>query len=85
MRYAGRILAHALPLAVVFWLFFPRFDGPLWRLPSDSRSAESGLGDSMSPGDITELALSDDIAFRVHFTAAVPPPQERYWRGPVIA
>lgn len=84
VRYAGRILAQGLPLAVVFWLFFPRFDGPLWRLPADGRSAESGLGDSMSPGDITELALSDEIAFRVHFSADEPPPQERYWRGPVL-
>ena len=36
-------------------------------MPADTRSAETGLGDSMSPGDITELALSDDIAFRVRF------------------
>jgi len=84
VRYAGRILAQALPLALVFWLLFPRFDGPLWQMPADGHSAESGLSDSMSPGDITELALTDDIAFRVHFTAATPPPQERYWRGPVL-
>jgi transglutaminase-like putative cysteine protease len=84
LRYSGRILAQALPLAAVFWLFFPRFGGPLWQLPDDGGSAESGLSDSMSPGDINELALSDDIAFRVRFAAAPPPPQERYWRGPVM-
>ena len=84
LRYAGRILAHALPLALVFWLFFPRFDKPLWQTATDTRSEGSGLGDSMSPGDITQLALSDEIAFRVHFNAAAPPPQERYWRGPVM-
>jgi transglutaminase-like putative cysteine protease len=83
-RYAGRMLVHALPLAVVFWLFFPRFDGPLWHMPSEGGSAETGLSDSMSPGDISELALSDDIAFRVHFLGATPPPRERYWRGPVL-
>jgi len=83
-RYAGRILAQALPLALVLWLFFPRFDGPLWQMPADGHSAQSGLSDSMSPGDITELALSDEIAFRVHFKEAIPPPQERYWRGPVL-
>jgi transglutaminase-like putative cysteine protease len=83
LRYAGRILSQALPLALVFWLFFPRFAGPLWHMPDDG-SAGSGLGDTMSPGDITELALSDDIAFRVRFSTAPPPPQERYWRGPVM-
>jgi transglutaminase-like putative cysteine protease len=84
LRYASRILAQALPLTLVFWLLFPRLGGPLWALPVDSDSAESGLGDTMSPGDITQLAQSDEIAFRVHFLTAPPPPQEMYWRGPVF-
>jgi transglutaminase-like putative cysteine protease len=84
LRYGGRILGQALPLALVLWLFFPRFTGPLWHIPDDGRSAKSGLSDSMSPGDIDQLALSDEVAFRVSFAAATPPPQERYWRGPVI-
>src|ERR1700730_15942473 len=83
LRYAGRILGQALPLALVFWLFFPRFPRPLWHMPEDG-SAGSGLSDTMSPGDINELALSDDIAFRVRFATPPPPPQERYWRGPVM-
>lgn len=83
-RYAGRISAQALPVALVFWLFFPRFDGPLWRMPADGHSAETGLSDSMSPGDIVDLALSDDVAFRVQFNDATPPAHERYWRGPVL-
>jgi len=84
LRYAGRLLAQALPIALVFWLLFPRFSGPLLHMPDDGQSAESGLSDSMSPGDITELALSDEVAFRVRFAAAPPPPNERYWRGPVM-
>src|SRR6202046_2271660 len=75
LRYAGKILGQALPLALVFWLFFPRFAGPLWHIPDDGHGAESGLSDSMSPGDIDQLALSDDVAFRVRFEAAAPPPQ----------
>jgi protein-glutamine gamma-glutamyltransferase len=84
LRYGGRVLAQALPLALVFWLLFPRFAGPLWQIPSDTSTAESGLGDSMSPGDINRLALSDEVAFRVRFSTAAPPAQERYWRGPVL-
>jgi transglutaminase-like putative cysteine protease len=84
LRYSGRILAQALPLALAFWLFFPRFGGPLWQIPDDGGAAASGLGETMSPGDITDLAQSDDIAFRVRFSTAAPPPQERYWRGPVM-
>jgi protein-glutamine gamma-glutamyltransferase len=84
LRYGGRVLAQAVPLALVFWLLFPRFAGPLWQIPNDSQAAASGLGDTMSPGDITQLALSDEVAFRVRFDAAAPPNRERYWRGPVL-
>ncbi|HEX4152518.1 MAG TPA: DUF3488 and transglutaminase-like domain-containing protein [Steroidobacteraceae bacterium] len=84
LRYAGRLSAQAVPLTLVLWLFFPRFDSPLWRTPSDGHGAETGLSDSMSPGDITDLALSDDVAFRVHFNGPAPPAAERYWRGPVL-
>ena len=84
LRYVGRISAQALPVAAVLWLFFPRFDAPLWQLPSERGSAQSGISDSMSPGDIADLALSDEIAFRVRFDGAPPPADERYWRGPVF-
>ena len=86
LRVAGRLLAQAAPVALIFWLLFPRFDGPLWQLPDDGARATSGLGDQMSPGDLTDLVLSDEVAFRVRFAAGsrTPPPEGRYWRGPVL-
>ena len=84
VRHAGRILAQALPLALALWLFFPRLGSPLWQTPSASNQATSGLSDTMSPGDITDLGLSDDIAMRVHFNGDAPPRTERYYRGPVL-
>jgi transglutaminase-like putative cysteine protease len=38
----------------------------------------------MSPGDISHLALSDEIAFRVRFLNAAPAEANRYWRGPLL-
>jgi len=84
VRYAGRMLLQALPLALLLWLLFPRFAGPLWPMPDAGRGQESGLSDTMSPGDIDDLVLSDEVAFRVRFAGAPPPPRERYWRGPVL-
>jgi transglutaminase-like putative cysteine protease len=80
---AGRTLLLALPLAVVLFVFFPRLPGAFWALPH-SEEAVTGLGDTMSPGSITQLTSSYEIAFRVRFDGAPPPPQERYWRGPVL-
>ena len=70
LRYSARMLAQAVPVALALWLLFPRFAGPLWHIPDEGHSAGSGLSDSMSPGDIDRLALSDDVAFRVRFSAA---------------
>jgi transglutaminase-like putative cysteine protease len=80
---AARSLLLALPLALVLFLFFPRLTGAFWTLPQ-SESAATGLSDSMSPGSISSLGESSDPAFRVHFEGAPPPPEERYWRGPVL-
>lgn len=82
-QLAARLLLQATPLMVLLFLFFPRVPGPFWALP-DSSHAVSGLGDTMSPGDISELSVSSTVAFRVRFDGAAPPPAQRYWRGPVL-
>ena len=38
----------------------------------------------MSPGDITNLGLSDEVAFRVEFDARAPRANDLYWRGPSL-
>lgn len=83
MSATGRMLLQALPVAVLLFLFFPRLPGQFWALPV-SRASTTGLDDEMSPGDVSELSLSDTVAFRVHFDVSAPPPRQRYWRGPVM-
>ena len=84
-RLAGTIILQAFPMMLVLFLLFPRVQGPLWGLPADASAALSGLSDSMSPGQITSLSLSDGIAFRVNFTTPLPKGADLYWRGPVLA
>jgi len=81
---SGRLLVQALPVMLVLFLLFPRVPGPFWALPADDTGAASGLSDEMTPGSIADLTLSDEVAFRVKFDAAIPPPSRRYWRGPVL-
>ncbi len=38
----------------------------------------------MSPGDITNLGLSDEVAFRTEFTTRPPRAGALYWRGPTL-
>ncbi|HEX6928761.1 MAG TPA: DUF3488 and transglutaminase-like domain-containing protein [Gammaproteobacteria bacterium] len=84
LRQSGRYLLQALPFAIIIFVLFPRIPGPLWGVPSPGSSAVSGLDDSMTPGSISRLVMSDEIAFRVRFEGDLPQPDERYWRGPTL-
>ncbi|HET7032605.1 MAG TPA: DUF3488 and transglutaminase-like domain-containing protein [Casimicrobiaceae bacterium] len=79
-----RMLAQGVPIAAMLFVLFPRIAGPLWSVPAD-HAANSGLSDHMAPGVISELSLSDAVAFRVDFEGSIPPPWLRYWRGPVLS
>lgn len=79
----GKMVLQALPLAIVLFLFFPRLPGQFWAVPARG-GALTGINDEMSPGDVSELSLSAEIAFRARFEGPLPPPRERYWRGPVL-
>ncbi|MDZ7643944.1 MAG: DUF3488 and transglutaminase-like domain-containing protein [Woeseiaceae bacterium] len=84
LRTSTRLLIYSAPLMLAMWIFFPRLASPFWAVPIDNSSATSGLSDTMSPGDISSLSLSDAVAFRVQFDGAVPSPPQRYWRGLVL-
>lgn len=77
-------LVLATPLALAAFVFLPRLGSPLWGASLHDRSARTGIGGHMSPGDFTKLLVDDSPAFRVNFDDAVPPPAERYFRGPVL-
>jgi len=81
---AARIMLQAIPLMILLFILFPRIPGPFWALPSGNGDRMTGLANDMTPGDITELALSNEVAFRVRFDDSVPLQSELYWRGPVM-
>ncbi len=84
LKKAAVIVAQAIPMAIVVFILFPRVEAPRWLLFNDEQKAKMGLSDSMEPGFITDLGMSDELVFRVKFTGAIPPSKQRYWRGPVL-
>jgi transglutaminase-like putative cysteine protease len=84
LQLSAGYIAQAIPLMAVGFFLFPRIPGPLWGVEQASRTAVTGLSNEMSIGHITELGVSDEIAFRVAFEGAVPAQQDLYWRGPVM-
>ena len=85
LRIAGKLIAQALPLIALLFLFFPRVS-TAFRFPlMDSPSASAGFSDQISPGSVTSLANSSEVAFRAEFPdGRLPARSEMYWRGAMM-
>ncbi|MDO5674927.1 MAG: DUF3488 and transglutaminase-like domain-containing protein [bacterium] len=82
-RLAGRLSLQALPFMLIFFIFFPRFQGGLWGRPTLMQE-RVGISDTIRMGSIASLAENTEVAFRVSFAGAVPPVGELYWRGLIL-
>ena len=78
-----RMMLWSAPLMATLFVVFPRID-PLWAVPVVGGGAVTGMDDRLSPGSVSQLARSDEVAFRVRFDGEPPPRQEWYWRGMVL-
>jgi protein-glutamine gamma-glutamyltransferase len=84
VRLASILVAYAVPVMLVLFVLFPRVQGPVFGFPQATSSGVTGLSDTMSPGDLSNLGLSDEVAFRVQFHSPAPRTADLYWRGPVL-
>jgi transglutaminase-like putative cysteine protease len=84
-KISGRLVAMSVPIMLILFVLVPRVPGPLWGIPNEQRGGITGLSDTMSPGKISNLIRSNEVAFRVDFKAEVPAQSKLYWRGPVMA
>lgn len=78
------LLVVVLPLTAFLFLSVPRLSEPLWGTRIDRSQGRTGISDSMSPGDITELLGDGTPVMRVSFDGRTPPRASMYWRGPVL-
>ncbi|WP_342119088.1 transglutaminase TgpA family protein [Pseudoduganella sp. OTU4001] len=85
LKLASRVFLIAAPLGALLFIGFPRIQGPLWGLPGDAAGGKTGMSDTMAPGSMSNLALSEEVAFRARFQGAAPQQQQLYWRGPVLS
>lgn len=85
LKTASTIILQALPIAIIIFITFPRLEAPRWMMFDENHSARIGLSDSLEPGSISHLGMSDALAFRAKFEGAIPPQNQRYWRGPVFS
>jgi len=77
------ILLQAIPFMLILFVVMPRL-GSFWAVPSPQQ-AKTGMSDSMSPGDFSELMESNEVAFRVKFLNNSPAREKLYWRSLVFS
>ncbi len=82
LHKSGKIVIQSLPLAIVLFIVFPRLS-PFWQVPS-AKSAQTGLSESITPGDVAKLARSSELAFRAIFFSDKPAYNQLYWRAMVM-
>jgi transglutaminase-like putative cysteine protease len=83
IRPSVAILLQAIPFMLILFVVVPRL-GSFWVVPTPQH-AKTGMSDSMSPGDFTELMESDELAFRVSFLTVIPAREQLYWRSLVFS
>ena len=85
VRHVGKFILLAVPFFIVLFLFFPRLP-PLWHIPiPDDTKGVTGISDTMSPGDISKLSQSSELAFRILGNMReLPDRSELYWRALVL-
>ena len=82
LKNSAVVLLKSAPLAALLFFVFPKIP-PLWQMPT-AKSANTGISDKVKVGDIANLALSNDLAFRVEFENFTPTQKQLYWRGIVL-
>ncbi len=83
LRLSAVIMLQAVPLMMILFFLFPRIQGSLWGF-AKAGTGRSGFSDTLSPGGLSEIIRSDEIAFRAEFKEAVPARNLLYWRGIVF-
>ncbi|MCB0364714.1 MAG: DUF3488 domain-containing transglutaminase family protein [Bdellovibrionaceae bacterium] len=84
LRRSLLLALQSVPLALVLFFLFPRFNISLWS-QTRKNAGQTGFSEKLRPGSVAQLAQSDKVAFRVSFPERqVSSVQEFYWRGLVL-
>jgi transglutaminase-like putative cysteine protease len=82
VKQSTKMMLQALPITLILFVVVPRLP-PFWQTNVQSNT-QTGLSEQITPGDIADLAQSDQLVFRAEFDNILPLPQERYWRSIVL-
>lgn len=65
IKYLAKVVLLAIPMTTLMFVFLPRITKTLMEMPSNYRDGSSGFSDSVSPGSIAKLSLSNELVLRL--------------------
>ncbi|MBC3764353.1 transglutaminaseTgpA domain-containing protein [Neptunicella marina] len=75
-------ISFAIPVSLLLFIALPHLP-PLWQMPGMNQ-AQSGLSDTLNPGDLSRVAQSAELAFSAEFQQKLPTRTQLYWRAQVM-
>lgn len=85
-KFMIRLFARSFPIAAAFFLLFPRFVVPWAMQRQQPQKASVGFSNQMNPGDVSQMAQSNELAFRVKFISPKKVDlSQMYWVGSVLS
>ena len=81
---AAALLLQAAPLALLLFLLFPRLPGPFWGIDSRTDRAHRPRRRNDAGRRVRLEHLGRSGVSRALPRRRLPPPEQRYWRGPVL-
>ena len=79
-----QIFLTSFPIAALLFVLFPRFQMGNFFFTNRGITSASGFTTEISPGEISQLAQSDKVVFRVLFDKQRPSSQHLYWKGATL-
>lgn len=83
LKTGSKLVLQISPFMILLFFIFPRFSTSFLSIQSNKPSV-GGFSETMEPGAIESLAISDYVAFRVNFFGEPPEVDQMYWRGGIL-
>lgn len=85
IKYLLKVFSLTLPISLVVFTLFPRITKTLTELNIAGNQGISGFSDRISPGSISQLSLSNEVALRIEMDSAhILKPKDIYIKGAVL-
>lgn len=85
LKYLLKTFSLTLPISLVVFTLFPRITKTLTELNIAGNQGISGFSDRISPGSISQLSLSNEVALRIEMdNAHILKPKDLYIKGAVL-